>query len=140
MERIEVLIAEDEPLVAKALERQLARYADTRGLGMDVRVAPDGLAAVRAAQDPDRDWAAILLDYRLPLLDGEGVWRSLALARPELLPRIVFVTQAPDELRGEHEGGKAPILPKPFPFETLARLLDAVLRRPQAAGKGPGKG
>ncbi len=129
MQRVGVLIAEDEPLVAKALERHLVRYASERGVALDLLVARDGIAALRAAQDPRRRWHLILLDYRLPVLDGEAVWQSLAVARPELLPRIVFITQAPEELKTEHEGPKIPILGKPFPFEVLAKLLDAVLRR-----------
>ena len=124
---MQVLIAEDEPLVAKVLERHLEHYARRRALALDSLIAYDGIAAVRAAQDPKRQWTAILLDYHLPLLDGEGIWRSLVIARPEMLPRVIFVTQAPDELKVEHDDGRVPILAKPFPFESLATCLDHVL-------------
>ena len=83
------LIAEDEPLLAAALDAELAAlWPDLRRLP----VAGDGRTALEAAlaQRPD----VCFLDIRMPALSGLEVAQALAEDWPEgtPLPLLVFVT------------------------------------------------
>ena len=64
-----VLIAEDEPSIVTSLEFLM------RGCDYDVRVARDGEAALRLAEDFRPD--VLLLDVMMPLCDGFEVCRRL---------------------------------------------------------------
>jgi DNA-binding LytR/AlgR family response regulator len=83
------LIAEDEPLLAMALQRELARAWPGLQIVADVR---DGLSAVRQALDllPD----VLFLDIRMPGQSGLEAAEELANAWPETSPfaLVVFVT------------------------------------------------
>jgi CheY-like chemotaxis protein len=58
----------------------------------------------------------ILSDLRMPDLDGPALYRALAAQRPDLLPRLVFLTG--DTLGGDMTG---------FLTETGARVLEKPL-------------
>jgi DNA-binding response OmpR family regulator len=84
-----------------------------------VEVAGDGFAALEKLKTGNYD--AVLLDLRMPQLDGFGVLEHLKANRPELLPRIIVLTAA--LTRGEIDRVKAyeicGIMAKPFDVETL---------------------
>jgi two-component system phosphate regulon response regulator OmpR len=121
-----ILIVEDEPSIATALEDAL------RLEGYEVNVVSDGLSAERAALREHYD--LILLDVMLPQKDGFSVCRALRSAH--LATPIIVVTartQEVDKIVGL-ELGADDYLPKPFePRELLARLR-AILRRGAARG------
>ncbi|MBI2879355.1 MAG: response regulator [Candidatus Rokubacteria bacterium] len=79
-----ILVVDDEPEVADVLAEMLA--AD----GHQVEVADDGASALDSLQT--RSYDLILSDLRMPQLDGPGLYRELARRRPDLLPRVVFLT------------------------------------------------
>jgi signal transduction histidine kinase len=82
--RRSILVADDEALLRKALERRLAR-------DFDVRCVPDGARVVElleAGATPD----ALLLDVMMPRLDRPGVLRWIERNRPTLRDRVVFMT------------------------------------------------
>jgi len=128
---LHVLIAEDEALVAKILRGHVERYAQQHSFKAQVEIFTDGFAALVAAQDRRRNWDLLLLDYRLPKVDGEAIWRALETTRPALLARTLFITQAAEELKMEHEGVPAPILAKPFRYEALQKAFELLLKRRQ---------
>lgn len=115
-----VLIVEDEPAIARILEGYLLRD------GFRTVQAADGETALQhhAVLKPD----IVLLDIRIPRLDGLGV---LARLRQTSSTPVIMVTALADDidrLSGLHLGADDYIL-KPFnPQEVVARVK-AVLRR-----------
>jgi CheY-like chemotaxis protein len=84
-----------------------------------VEVASDGAEAVEKLKA--REYAAILLDIRMPVLDGYGVLEFLAGHRPELLATTLVVTGALStrELERVRQYPVCGVVAKPFEVETL---------------------
>ena len=121
-----VLVVEDEPHICDLIRLYLTR----EGFGVEVRHdGRAGLAAARALAP-----VAIVLDIRLPGLDGRDVVRSLR-AEDDWTP-VLFVTARDDEVDRilGLELGADDYLVKPFSPRELVARLRAVLRR---AGPGP---
>lgn len=116
-----ILLVEDDPMVANALQRALS------DVGMSVDWICDGLLADEAMRNEGH--AAILLDLSLPHSDGLTLLRNARL-RGCVLP-IVIIT-ARDDLETRLSGldlGADDFVLKPFePSEIIARLR-AVMRR-----------
>jgi DNA-binding response OmpR family regulator len=110
-----ILIVEDEPEIARALED------DLRLEGYDVAIARDGFTAVEHGRDPGLD--LILLDVMLPGKDGFDVCRDLR--RAGVQTPILFLTARTHEAEkvlGFELGGDDYIT-KPFsPRELRARI------------------
>lgn len=117
-----ILIVDDDHSIRTTLAEVLAEE------GYEVVVAAngaEGLAMVEAAAP-----AAVLLDMRMPVLDGWGFAR--ALAERGLGPPIVVMTAAQESVRWGEEIGAAAVLAKPF---DLVELLQTVERA--CGGAGP---
>ena len=100
--------------------------ADLLGMeGYQVSVARDAVEAVRLLPEFRPD--AILLDLRMPLLDGEGFLRGMAgLSNGSQVP--VVLISAKEELAAVAEKtGAAGYLHKPFEAPQLLSLLEKVL-------------
>src|SRR3954454_10483598 len=125
-----LLIAEDDPKLARALDRGLRRA----GYGVDV--ASDGDAALLNARVYDYD--AVVLDVMLPSRDGFDVCRTL---RDERRWTPVLLLTARDQVANRIHGldtGADDYLVKPFDFgELLARLRALVRRGPADRGTEP---
>ena len=128
MENYLVLIVEDEPAISRLLEAYLSRE------GFRTVLASDGETALQqhAYLKPD----LVLLDIRIPKLDGLAV---LARLRHTSSTPVIMVTALADDLdrlSGLHLGADDYVV-KPFnPQEVVARVK-AVLRR--ASGEQPNK-
>ena len=127
------LIAEDEPLLAAALEQELARAWPE--LAIAVRVG-DGLSAVRQALAllPD----ILFLDIRMPGCSGLEAALELADAWPQgqPLPALVFVTAYDQYAVQAFEAQAVDYLLKPVQPErlrkTVARMRQALAQRGQS--------
>ena len=127
------LIAEDEPLLAAALEQELARAWPE--LAIAVRVG-DGLSAVRQALAllPD----ILFLDIRMPGCSGLEAALELADAWPQgqPLPALVFVTAYDQYAVQAFEAQAVDYLLKPVQPERLrksvARMRQALAQRGQS--------
>lgn len=119
-----VLVVEDD----EDVRRSVCAWLDLSGYG--VAQAADGARALEAvaAERPD----AVLLDLRLPVLDGFGVLRGLARLDG---PPPVIVISGQDGIEGVIQAfrlGAADYLQKPIlSFDLLGHALDAVLEREQ---------
>lgn len=84
-----------------------------------VDVARDGYDAIE--QLKTKQYAAILLDIRMPQLDGYGVLDHLVATRPEALHTVVIVTAALSdrEMSRVKTYDVFGIVPKPFDVEVL---------------------
>ena len=118
-----ILIAEDEPAIALALEDDLTLE------GYDVTVVHDGVEALRRAREGPFD--AILLDVMLPGKDGFEICRELRRSR--VRTPIVMLTaraQEAEKVLGL-ETGADDYVTKPFSIRELRARIAAVLRRSQ---------
>src|SRR6267143_1394777 len=86
-----------------------------------------GRAAIESLARETYD--VVILDLRLPDVDGKAVWEWITRHRPVLADRVVFMTG--DTLSpGSHrflEAAGRPILPKPVAMDELNRMVDTVL-------------
>jgi two-component system response regulator PilR (NtrC family) len=88
-----------------------------------VEVAGDGLEAIEKLKTKHYD--AILLDIRMPQLDGYGVLEYLKANRPASIPNVLIVTASltQRELARVREYPICGIVPKPFEVDTLSAAV-----------------
>jgi DNA-binding response OmpR family regulator len=116
-----ILVVEDEPGIAMALEDELTNQ------GYDVELANDGETAVFAARDARFD--AVVLDVMLPKKDGFTVCRELrALGVRTPILMLTAKTQDADKVLGLDIGADD-YLTKPYKPAELRARIHALLRR-----------
>lgn len=124
-----VLIVEDEPKLARFIERGLKEEC------FAVDLAADGEAALDLALVYDYD--VVLLDVMLPRRDGFAVLRELRAAKRHC--RVLMLTArdaVEDRVRGL-DGGADDYLTKPFAFAELLARIRVLLRRASEAQSDP---
>ena len=117
MSTCSVLVVDDDPTI-------LATVADALDLeGYPVLTAANGQEALDALDRAERASRPrlVLLDMRMPVLDGWGFVRALRERRLNLA--VVVMTAASDARRWAREIEAQAVLPKPFELDDL---LDAV--------------
>jgi signal transduction histidine kinase/ActR/RegA family two-component response regulator len=123
----QVLLVEDNPVNQTVIEAML------RSLGFKVSVANDGAQAVRAVEA--NNFAAILMDCRLPIIDGYEATRQIRqLPARAQVPIIALTANA---LHGDRErclqAGMNDYLAKPFKRTDLQQVLQHWLPLPAPA-------
>lgn len=116
-----VLVAEDEPLLA----RQLASALTEAGYAVDT--ASDGARAEFLGQTETYD--AVVLDLGLPRIDGLTVlkrWRDASLPTPVLV--LTARGSWHEKVQGI-DGGADDYMAKPFRMEEVLARLRALIRR-----------
>src|SRR5690554_1102807 len=116
-----LLVVEDDPNVARFLSRGLQE----EGWTVDVCARGDD-AVVQGARHP---YDLILLDWRLPGLDGLSVlreWRSRGLATPVIMLTARGNVESTVEAL---DAGADDYVSKPFRFEELLARIRARFRR-----------
>lgn len=111
------LVVDDDPSTRLLLHKYLSRS------GYDVETAENGSEAVGLLER--NDYAVILLDLMMPILDGRGVVKYLQAHRPAQVARIVMVTAYPGQLDLSNLGVKA-VVSKPFTFDVLSNILESL--------------
>ena len=116
-----ILVVEDESIIAGLLTDML--MAD----GHQVDAVNTGRAALERLADQSYD--LIVSDLRMPVLDGQGLYRQLQATRPELLRRILFVTGSALDPDNDEFLATTGVqwLAKPFSMGDLHRLTQKVL-------------
>lgn len=114
---LDVLVAEDAPVNRTVLERFLS------DLGHEVTEAENGREAVEAARE--HAFELVLMDIRMPEMDGLEATRRILDEHGEQAPKIVAVTANADagSRRACLEAGMDGYLAKPWTREELQALI-----------------
>jgi CheY-like chemotaxis protein len=125
---VRVLLAEDNEISRRVALKHLERH------GACVTCAADGAEAVRIA-DANR-FDVIILDVRMPVLDGLGAARRIRSSEPSThrTPLVALTANAfPGDKRAAIDAGIDHFLAKPVdPFDLVA-LIQRALTGPQAS-------
>jgi two-component system OmpR family response regulator len=127
---MQLLLAEDDPILANGLTAQL------NAAGFTVEHAPNGPVAEFLLTRQTFDIA--IIDLGLPMVDGLTVLKNLRATRPDL---PVLVLTALDRLDSRVAGlnaGADDYMTKPFEFPELEARLRAILRRARTSSAAPG--
>lgn len=110
-----ILIADDEP------NMRLTLAAILRAEGYDVDTAENGLKAVEQCQQKDYD--VVLMDIRMPGLDGVAAFRQLRMV--QRAARMIFMSAyGLDDLKQMAlEEGAIAFLDKPLDLDKVIRLI-----------------
>lgn len=115
MEKIPILLVEDEPKIASSIQQWLSEHE------FGVEVAPDGAVGRHLALT--NDYALVLLDLNLPFVDGVEVCQAIRENKPDLPVIMVTALGSMDEKLSGFAAGANDYLVKPFDFrELLARI------------------
>ena len=131
-----VLVVDDHhwnrDVVRQALERE----------GASVTLAADGQQALEALRAGAGDYAAVLMDIQMPVMDGLTATRAIRgeLGQPDL-PVIAFSAGVLANQRQEAlEAGVNGFFAKPVDLEEMVAMLQRWTRYPPGAGAGSGAG
>jgi len=117
----DVLVVEDEDPLRGLVSEVM------RGLGHQVVEATTGEQALSLLEE--RTYDLVMLDLRLPDVDGQVIWQRAIAPHPQLAGRVVFMTG--DIMSTETQDFLAetgrPWLMKPFTIEQVGRLVSEVL-------------
>ena len=122
--RRRLLIIDDEPQVLSALRRLLQREHD-------VEVESEAQAALARLERGER-FDLILCDLMMPRMSGVEFLGAVKVARPDLAPRVVFMTGGAftEEARAFLREVPNPFLDKPIDPDRLRALVREVANRP----------
>ena len=124
-----VLLADDHPLFLDGLEDLLTSN------GFEVAgTARDGLEAIEKARALRPD--AILMDIRMPRLDGLAAVRAIKAELPEVMIVMLTISEADDDLFEAVKSGASGYLLKSQSADELLALLHGVERGEAALSPG----
>lgn len=112
-----ILVVDDEELV-----RNMAKFTLER-CGYSVELAQDGKDAVDAFSARPNDFAAILLDLAMPIMNGEEALRHIRQIRPGVPIVLSSGFSEVEALERFKKNGLACFLQKPYTASALARRI-----------------
>ena len=115
---VRLLVVEDEPEIRRGLQAMLRRFGE-------VDVA-ESAAEARGLLSSKTNYDLVLCDLMMPGESGEELYGWISTARPELAPRVVYVTGGGPRLQGSAQGEESegpPCLLKPFRRQELYEFV-----------------
>jgi CheY-like chemotaxis protein len=116
-----ILLVDDDPAIRRVLTRLLA------GEGYSVSSACSGAEAIHFASRVDFD--LVLLDLKMPGMDGWDVYEQLASRNP-LLP-VIVITARPNQNFMALAAGIGALMEKPLDLEKLLPTIRSLLDEPE---------
>jgi CheY-like chemotaxis protein len=116
-----VVVVDDDDEVREVTEMILA------GAGYSVRATANGFEALRWLEE--QPWDLLILDLRMPEIDGPTLYREVLARWPAAASRVLFVSGVA-EMPHHDDTVKAlniPVLLKPFTLEALRAAVARVL-------------
>jgi signal transduction histidine kinase/CheY-like chemotaxis protein len=124
--RANVLVVDDEPRVAEAMRRVLARE-------YNVTVVSDGQEALELLTSPSahRAFDVVLCDVYLPGTNGIDIYEAVSRMKPELGARMLFMTGGTSEARGHEFADRMRdrLLEKPIDINAIRSTIRTLLER-----------
>ena len=118
-----ILVADDEDLV-----RSMARFTLER-CGYTVEVATDGKTAVDIFTARPNDFAAVLLDLTMPVMNGEEALQKIRGIRPDVPVVLSSGFSESEALQRFRQNDLSGFLQKPYTGTALARRIKQAVRR-----------
>jgi two-component system OmpR family response regulator len=121
--KAKILVIDDEPLVRQLASRVLSEEGhEVEAVGN----AEDALKKIKSKR-----YSRILLDIKMPGMDGINLYEQFQEIAPSLKKRVVFVT---GDVMGESTTDflaktKAPYITKPFSAEQLKTEINRILAK-----------
>lgn len=119
-----ILVVDDDPWMVRTLKDVLRLH------GWDVDAAANGSEAV--AQVDRNEYTAVLMDLRMPDMDGLTAFHRIHVRRPDV-PVMLMTAYAAEGVESEAMAtGVKRVLHKPLDLRNILRMLDDVLLSTQA--------
>ncbi|PZR72052.1 MAG: hypothetical protein DLM52_13715 [Chthoniobacterales bacterium] len=112
-----ILLIDDEPEIAELAAEMLAEE------GYKVIVAKDGFEALKIFQRVNRQIGLVILDYFLPVMDGDAVFEELKALNPNVNVVLSSGFAEQNKIGAMLAQGLRGFIPKPY---TRAKLLEQV--------------
>lgn len=126
-----ILIVDDDAGIRTVIEEALGR------LGYQAQGVPDGLWVARALLEGVFSFDLVILDWKMPDLDGLAVLQGLRALAPET-PVLLISVAVDDQLRREAFSlGAFEVLRKPIDWRILASMVRSALQHSQEGGTHP---
>ncbi len=116
-----LLVVDDEESIRQVFTRVLRRS------GYEVETVADGETALKHILQHDYD--LVLCDINIPNLSGDQIYAELAQKKPDMLPRLLFITGDTHSHRIQQFISKVdnPFLAKPFDLDDFLRAVQQAL-------------
>jgi PAS domain S-box-containing protein len=122
-DRGRVLVVDDEELVRNVLVRMLA------SVGFEAVAAASGEEAVAYYREHGRDVAAVVIDFRMPGMDGRECYQALKAMDPDVRAVLATGGGAGESMQDLLDDGVDALVKKPFDLAGLDATLRRVLER-----------
>jgi len=119
---IKILLVDDDPNIRRGVRMNLALEPDFTVVGE----ASDGWEALRLARELQPD--AVVMDIRLPFLDGLSATERLRQAQPRCAVIILTLYDEPSNRERAEQVGAAAFITKQKTDGELARAIRRVIR------------
>ncbi|NOZ85874.1 MAG: response regulator [Deltaproteobacteria bacterium] len=112
-----IIVADDDAQVRKVAARLV------QVLGYDVLEAGNGFEAVESYKSNRDNVSALLLDVRMPIMDGVQAFEELKRVNPKV--RVLFYSGDTGRARADEllKAGAVQFIDKPFNLDTLSKAL-----------------
>lgn len=116
-----ILLVDDEQAILDILVRVL------KTAGYLVDTASNGQEALQHIAR--RDYDLIITNIRMPVLDGQALYRHLSSFYPDLCQRVIFCTGDTADVATQHflNSTGAPVIFKPFQLTTVLEVVSHTL-------------
>jgi DNA-binding NtrC family response regulator len=119
-----ILLVDDEAMVRNFLEIGL------RQRGYEVRLAPNGQAALDLYRAEPTAITLVILDVRMPVLDGCRTLEALRQVNPHVRCCVITGYSGGYTVKDLTDRGAACVLEKPFTMNKLGQVLESLLNAP----------
>jgi CheY-like chemotaxis protein len=120
-----ILVVDDEPLIAMALEAAL------EDAGFTVATAANGRQGLdRLAQVPRPD--LVLLDMMMPVMNGPAMMAAMAADVAMQTVPVIVISSLPEETIRARAKGAAAVMRKPYRAREVIAAINRVLAADQA--------
>ncbi len=126
---IKVLAIDDEDTVQGIIISFLKRFLGSKDITFDIKNFSDPVQGLFELSSNGNNYQVILLDVRLPKLNGDEIYNSLIHVNPDLLDRVLFITGYAEDLTQRFPDRTLNILPKPFRYDSFCKEFMTILNR-----------